>query len=129
MDGLLKSPAVSARMESLFYIYLTYTHIVWYTITKKKERSALLSPQDQLRSFPASVVACKATEHPLVDWTRSKRCDNGDLLCKIPHTPLTYLYEGGLLCGSKGKSFACLEESFRWIKRARKCGYADPLSV
>ncbi len=38
---------------------------------------ALLSPQDQLRSFPASVVACKATNIPSVDVTRSKRCDNG----------------------------------------------------
>jgi hypothetical protein len=32
---------------------------------------------------------------PSVDLTRSKRCDNGDLIGQKPHTPLTYIYEGG----------------------------------
>src|SRR5712692_8942742 len=31
----------------------------------RKKSHTLLFPQDQLRYFPASVVACKATEHPL----------------------------------------------------------------
>ncbi len=39
--------------------------IVLYYDYEKEKYNSLLSPQNQLRYFPASVVACKATEHPL----------------------------------------------------------------
>ncbi len=39
--------------------------LLWYTVIMRKNKYTLLSPQDQLRYFPASVVACKAIEHPL----------------------------------------------------------------
>jgi hypothetical protein len=44
-------------------LYLTYTQncVILYVVSRD-----LLTPQDQLRYFPASVVVCKATEHPLV---------------------------------------------------------------
>ena len=39
------------------------TYMVYYFYDKEEE--TLLSPQDQLRYFLASVVTCKATQHPL----------------------------------------------------------------
>ncbi len=52
------------------HINLILTILDFYSFTViysdyEKESHALLSPQDQLRYFPASVVACKATSHPL----------------------------------------------------------------
>ena len=41
-----------------------YLFIVLYLIMRN-ESYTLHSPQDQLRYFPASVVACKATQLPL----------------------------------------------------------------
>ena len=38
---------------------------------------------------------------PSVDLTRSKRCDNGDLICqKTAHTPYLHLIHKEAVCGS-----------------------------
>ena len=113
-----------------FKIYLTDIHLLWYTLIMRKKSMTLLSPQDQLRYFPASVVACKATSHPLsrFDEEQEMRQRWSDL-SETAHTPYLHLIHKEAVCGSWSNSFACLEESFRWMKSARKCGHADPLNV
>ncbi len=73
-------------------IYLTDTYLVWYTAITRKNGQTFLSPQDQLRYFPASVVACKATQHPLSRFDEEQEMRHGGLIWKIPYTPLTYNY-------------------------------------
>ena len=64
-------------------------------MTTGKNSHTLLSPQDQLRYFPASVVACKATEHPLCRFDEEQemrqRCSD---LSATAHTPYLHLKGG-----------------------------------
>ena len=69
-ETLMERGACGSLVFFTIYINLTlrifdFYHLVCYTVTTRNKNHTLLSPQDQLRYFPASVVACKATEHPL----------------------------------------------------------------
>jgi hypothetical protein len=58
----------------------------------EKESHTLLSPQDQLRYFPASVVACKATQLPLCRFDEEQEMRQRWSDLKDPaHTPYLHL--------------------------------------
>jgi hypothetical protein len=67
-------------------------YLVCYTVITRKIYTTLLSPQNQLRYFPASVVVCKATEHPLGRFDEEQemrqRCSDRS---ETAHTPYLYL--------------------------------------
>ena len=72
--------------------YLTDIHLLWYTLIMRKKSHTLLSPQDQLRYFPASVVACKATQHPLCRFDEEQEMRQRWSDLKDPaHTPYLHL--------------------------------------
>ncbi len=52
-------------MKSKTFHALTFTKVLCYTLISKRSKHLALFQQDQLRYFPASVVVCKATSHPL----------------------------------------------------------------
>jgi len=67
----------------------------------RKKSHTLLPPQDQLRYFPASVVACKATEHPLCRFDEEQEMRQRlSALSATAHTPYLHL-EGGRMWSRK----------------------------
>ena len=65
MRCLLEALSVFTMNITLILNILDLYSFIMLYYDYEKEGMTLLSPQDQLRYFPASVVACKATEHPL----------------------------------------------------------------
>ena len=89
---LLEALSVFTINITWFKIYLTDIHLLWYTLIMRKKSHTLLSPQDQLRYFPASVVACKATSHPLCRFDEEQEMRQRWSDLKDPaHTPYLHL--------------------------------------
>src|SRR5229473_1006238 len=77
----------SLKIKHIILYLLTSTKFLWYTVNAEEGQLPALS--SNRISFGTSLLLSSRVRPlniPSVDLTRSKRCDDGNLICQQPHT-------------------------------------------